>query len=145
MSLLYVQNLVPWREVEKWKCIHCGKCCSNLDVPVTYEDEKRLKKYGDVFTKGKIGLYLKKVRGECIFFRDGRCKIYSERPEACRRYPFYFRDSGDDSALFSVREVKIYVYVDLECNGVGSGKDVEKVIGEILKCLEFASVNTHTS
>ena len=135
MSLLYVQNIVPWRKVESWKCIHCGKCCSNLDVPVTYEDEKRLKKYGDVFTRGKIGLYLRKVGKNCIFYQDGDCKIYTDRPEACRRYPFYFRYFGSDEALFTIGKTEIYVYVDLECNGVGKGGNVEEAIKEILKSL----------
>ena len=126
-------QLIPWKNVEKWMCIRCGKCCSNLDVPVTYEDEKRLKEYGDVFTRGKIGLYLKTVGGRCVFFRDGQCTIYNKRPEACKRYPFYFRCFGDDDALFCVGDVRLYVYIDPECSGIGRGENVERVIVELLK------------
>ena len=130
-----MQNLIPWRRIKKWGCIRCGRCCSTLDIPVTFEEEERLKKYGSVFKRGKIGLYLRKKRGKCIFFKKGSCKIYEERPEACRRYPFYFRDLGEDEALFVKGEFRIYVYVDKECRGIGKGKNVEEVVEEIIRPL----------
>lgn len=89
-----------------------------------------MRKYGDVFRRGKIGVYLKK-NGWCVFF-DGKCRIYHERPEACRRYPFYFREKGDYEALYQYNNEKIYVYVDGNCSGVGLGEKVEKVIQRLL-------------
>jgi len=123
-------NLLPWRKVKRWVCIRCGRCCSSLDVPLTYREEERLRKYGDVFRRSKIGVYLKKD-DYCIFF-DGKCEIYVERPEACRRYPFYFREKGDDEAFYRYNSEKIYVYVDGSCSGVGKGEKVEKVIQRLL-------------
>lgn len=59
MNMSFGVNLLPWRRVKR--CIRCGKCCSSLDVPLTYEEEERLRKYGDVFRRGKIGVYLRKM------------------------------------------------------------------------------------
>ncbi len=132
-------DLIPWRRVKRWSCVRCGKCCSFLDVPLTYEEEGRLRKYGDVFRKGRIGVYLRrypKKDGCCIFF-DGKCKIYHERPEACRRYPFYLREKGEDEALYHYESGNVYVYIDRSCSGVGLGEKVEKVIQRLLKDLKF--------
>jgi len=109
-------QLIPWRELKGWNCIHCGRCCRSYDVPLTPEDEERLKKYGSVFRKGRVGLYLKKKKGKCVFRRD-KCRIYTERPVACRLYPFYVRFECSKDAYFN----GYYVYIDAECRGVDKG------------------------
>ncbi len=125
-------KLVPWKSVSGWRCVRCGKCCSELDVPVSDEEENRLKKYGNVFRRGKIGVYIKKVNGRCVFLRNNQCAIYDERPKACRRYPFYFRKKGDENALFIFKGKRFYVYVDADCKGLGMEGDVEEEIKRIL-------------
>jgi Fe-S-cluster containining protein len=141
--VLITEELVPWRKVERWVCVRCGQCCNTLDVPVTFEEEDRLRrKYGNVFKRGKIGLYLKKKNGRCIFFKNGVCKIYDDRPIACRKYPFYFRSSGEDSALFEYNGLKIYVYVDKNCKGFGKGRSVEEVIKDILSQIKLTSTSS---
>lgn len=34
-------------------------------------------------------LRIKKKDGKCIFFKDGKCSIYSVRPKICRIYPYW--------------------------------------------------------
>jgi hypothetical protein len=102
---------------------------------VTYDEEKKLRKYGDVFRAGKIGLYLKKLNERCIFFNNGKCLVYPERPEACRRYPFYLRESGDERALFVGHGKEFYVYVDIDCEGIGRGEKVERTIERLINRL----------
>ena len=121
------KDLIPWRVAGRWKCIRCGWCCNNLDVPVTIYDEERLRKYGDIFWKGKIGVYLKKINGRCIFYKDGECLIYEERPKACRNYPFYIRKQGDELARFG----NVYVYLDKNCRGIGKGRRIEEILNEL--------------
>lgn len=121
-------DLIPWRTAGRWKCVRCGWCCCNYDVPVTFEDEERLKKFGDVLWRGKIGVYLKKIDGKCIFYNDGECLIYEDRPIACRRYPFYIRRQGDYLAKFG----NVYVYLDKNCRGIGKGRRIEDVLNELL-------------
>ncbi|WP_202318863.1 YkgJ family cysteine cluster protein [Archaeoglobus neptunius] len=107
-------ELVTWKRVAGWRCRRCGKCCRDLDIMVTPEEERRLQKYGEVFERGKILTYLRKLNGKCIFLRGNTCTIYSERPMACVKYPFYFRLKGDAEAFFQ----GIYVYVDPSCPGL---------------------------
>jgi len=98
---------------------------------VTPEEEKRLKKYGDVFRKGKILVYLKKINGCCIFLDSGLCRIYEERPAACRRYPFYIRSKGCKESEFE----GTHIYIDKSCLGVIPGRpswDLKHKIYEIL-------------
>jgi len=104
-------QLVPWRKVEAWKCLRCGKCCTKLDVMVTPDEERRLEKYGDVFERGRVLVYLRKVKGRCIFLENGNCAIYPERPMACVKYPFYFKSKGDAESRFDVHPVRELFWV----------------------------------
>jgi hypothetical protein len=87
-------------------------------------------KYGDVFRRFKIGVYLKK-EGYCIFY-DGKCRIYAERPIACRKYPFYIRLKGSKEALFEFDCERYFVYIDKTCRGIGVGFKAEKVIRDLI-------------
>ena len=125
-------ELIPWRAVKKWRCVHCGYCCKEYDVPLSFEEEERLKVYGDVFTRGKLGVYLKKD-GTCVFRKNGKCAIYEIRPKACEKYPFFFREKGEKDAEFEFQGKKIFVYVDKNCKGIGKGEDVRREIEKILR------------
>lgn len=125
-------DLVPYRVFDRWSCIHCGYCCSEYDVPVSYEDERSLKKFGNIFMKGKIGVYLKKRNGKCIF-RKSNCKIYRFRPIACRKYPFYIRKNGNKDSLFIYNGKEYHIFVDRDCRGLGKGEKIEKAILTLLK------------
>jgi hypothetical protein len=127
---------VPWRKIKRWMCIHCGFCCSEYDVPVTLNDEVRLRKYGNVFKRGKIGLYLRKKKGKCVFRGKGGCKIYDERPMACKKYPFYIMRQGDQDSLFIYNGKVYHVFLDARCSGLGKGDDVEEEIRKLLRDLK---------
>ncbi|WP_457591067.1 YkgJ family cysteine cluster protein [Geoglobus sp.] len=128
-------ELVPYRRYERWACIHCGFCCSEYDVSLGYEDEKRLRRFGNVFHHGKIGVYLKKKNGKCVF-RKNRCKAYRFRPNACRKYPFYFRNEGSEESRFEFGGKVLHVFVDPKCRGLGKGERVENAILRILRQCE---------
>jgi hypothetical protein len=130
--LLPEENLIPWREVENWKCIMCGKCCRTLDVPVTMDEERELKRYGNVLRKHNIGVYLKRINDRCIFYEE-KCIIYPFRPIACKKYPFYFRKYGEKDSEFFDRGIKLHIYIDKECTGIGRGLAVEKILQLLLK------------
>jgi len=110
--MIELESLIPWRRVRGWKCVRCGFCCSTYDIPVSIDEEVRLRKYGNVFRKGKLGLYLKRKKGVCIFKAKWGCKIYDERPLACVLYPFYIRNTGEEEAKFTYNGVVYFVYLD---------------------------------
>ena len=97
---------------ENFRCIRCGNSC-RLIVKVSASDLKRISQAPHVKrTKFKMADYaepdafdpatgnhaLRHVNGGCVFLgQDGTeatCKIYEDRPEICRLYPFI-----GDSAL----------------------------------------------
>jgi hypothetical protein len=131
-------NLIPWKKVRGWSCIHCGFCCSEYDIPVTLEEEERLKKYGNVFKRGKIGLYLRKKRGTCVFRSKIGCRIYKDRPMACRKYPFYVKQQGNEDSLFIHDGMEHHVFLDARCSGLGRGDDIEEEIKKVLQVLKNA-------
>ncbi|AIY91021.1 YkgJ family cysteine cluster protein [Geoglobus acetivorans] len=128
-------DLAPYSEFRRWRCIHCGYCCREYDISLGYEDERILRKFGSVFSYGKIGVYLKRRNSKCIF-RKNRCKIYRFRPVACRKYPFYIRNSGDKRSEFMYNGKRYYILVDRNCRGLGMGEDIEKAIVRLLRWIE---------
>ncbi len=64
-------------------------------MPLTEEDLKRIESLGfsrEEFSvvDGKV-IRLRNVNGRCFFLsEDGKCRIYSHRPEGCRLYPAVF-------------------------------------------------------
>ena len=80
-----------------FKCKQCGECCRPI-VGLKKEDIKRIKTLGlkkkefAVYDK-EIKMYtLKQINNVCMFLRRQRdkftCKIYDQRPDICRKYPF---------------------------------------------------------
>jgi len=45
-------------------------------------------------TEVTFGWAVRRVAGDCIFYRDGSCQVYAERPWICRTYPFML--DGED-------------------------------------------------
>ncbi|MEM2121635.1 MAG: YkgJ family cysteine cluster protein [Candidatus Woesearchaeota archaeon] len=74
------------------KCLNCmfeTKCCK-IEPPFIFEFEKP--KFKDFllfknYKKNKIAL-IKKQGRTCVFLKNNRCKIYSNRPFNCRIFPF---------------------------------------------------------
>ena len=64
---------------------------------LTEEDVARIKslEYEDFYYEKGGFLYLKNVNGKCVFLdENGLCKIYENRPEGCRFYPFLYDPVG---------------------------------------------------
>ena len=103
-------------------CEECGgKCCIGESgyIWVNREEIKNIAKFLNLDVEEFMFEYLRKVdyryslkeikKGnsyECIFFEDGKCKIYEVRPTQCRTFPFwdFFKDD--------------YSYLLKECPGV---------------------------
>ena len=86
-------------------CKQCGKCCKAYTVKLSGSDIERIKKAGykkedfaekDDFdvTTGKYAL--KRENNQCMFLIqvDDKyfCQIYENRPEICRKYPFFEKE-----------------------------------------------------
>lgn len=87
-------------------CSGCGRCCRDLRVPLTLADARRLPASAVAWLtphevdmtgepesfvllpEGRRAMMLARVDGACVFLRGERCTVYSQRPSACRLYPF---------------------------------------------------------
>ena len=73
---------------------------------ITYAELKDNDKQTELYTKKPHGYYYDlaaggrilqlrtRMNGACLFFEKGSCRIYPERPLACRAYPFWFSERG---------------------------------------------------
>ena len=71
----------------KLSCVDCFKCCVNVYLPFyADDDEKRwLEYHGIEVIKNDIGTFIK-INNKCSKLKDGKCSIYEERPNVCRKY-----------------------------------------------------------
>ncbi len=71
----------------------CHACCLNTEMMLTNDDVERIELLGfrDFYEVRDGFLIMKNINGRCFFLcEDGRCRIYRDRPEGCRTYPFVF-------------------------------------------------------
>ncbi|MCD6155299.1 MAG: YkgJ family cysteine cluster protein [Candidatus Verstraetearchaeota archaeon] len=78
-----------------FKCMKCGKCCIETEMPLTRRDISRIESLGYKLDEFAIfnGKYyqLKNINGHCYFLdQKMKCKIYPYRPEGCRIYPVIY-------------------------------------------------------
>ena len=80
-----------------FKCLKCGLCCLETEMPLTWDDIRRIENLGyslkDFAVKNEDGIYvLRNVKGACFFLDKGSklCKIYPYRPMGCRIYPVIY-------------------------------------------------------
>lgn len=133
----------------RFACTDCGKCCTGAPgaVRVTEEEISRL---ADLVGLERVNFCEKYVRdfpagfasdeavhslprwslreqadGSCIFFREGRCSVYSARPAQCRAYPFWLKNLRNADAWRRTAEF---------CPGIGQGKLFEP--DDVLRELE---------
>jgi Fe-S-cluster containining protein len=71
------------------RCRECGGLCcrSFASVQISWDEYQRLKSLG----AGRLQLSLfgphrLEIDYDCEFLADGRCSIYEQRPEICRRF-----------------------------------------------------------
>ena len=97
---------------ENFKCNRfCGECCKKTFVILSNEDIKRIKNLGhkeddfleeDIFRKRRS--ILKKAKDGCVFLEKDKngmysCKIHNDRPDACKKYPFFTGNEKIKSCL----------------------------------------------
>jgi uncharacterized protein len=97
--------MVEFLNPATFKCTKCGECCR----PLVLVDETDIKRIEELGLKRKNFLdydpmnenasernILKQKNNVCMFLgRKGEeyyCKIYENRPQVCRVYPFYEQD-----------------------------------------------------
>ncbi len=74
---------------DDWRCRACdGVCCrSFVAVELTWAEYERLEALGarrlEFSLRGRHRLV---IDGGCEFLAGGRCGIYDDRPEVCRRF-----------------------------------------------------------
>lgn len=78
------------------KCNKCGDCCRVDHPTIALEEIEEIKKFGfdGFYEENKerpTGWMMKRVNEKCFFLgEDNLCKIYANRPLACRMYPYKF-------------------------------------------------------
>lgn len=114
-----------------FKCLRCGGCCLNTEMPLTKRDVERLKRLGyqaEDFAELRDGLLrLRNVDGRCFFYEPSSrsCKVYAHRPEGCRLYPFIYVEG-------------VGVTVDHECPAAPTAtpSDVKKRAAKVLRIVK---------
>lgn len=106
-----------------FQCTLCGKCCTRefndhaflLDADaemVKSLDESALvpapyyefcDRNGEFYVSGYA--IRANMDGTCHFLENGRCKIYEQRPQICRIYPYMLHREEDDEGVFDWRQI----------------------------------------
>lgn len=98
---------LPWyKEGLRFGCTGCGKCCTGapgyvwvteeeivamaeeLSMPIEDFVRQYVRLVGDDLSLREI-----EVDGEyaCVFLRGNKCSVYQNRPEQCRKFPWWPR------------------------------------------------------
>ncbi len=94
---------IPWyQDGLRFKCTGCGKCCTGSPGYVwVSEDEIKslaglLKISEEAFVKkytrrigNRLSLKEHSKNFDCIFLKDKKCLVYTDRPKQCRTYPWW--------------------------------------------------------
>ena len=137
------ESLVPWRLVEDWKCVLCGKCCINHRVPLLFEEYARIEpKYGPRSVEpGENKFYLRILpNGNCFFLRKrGKlfiCRIHEEKPYACRLFPFRISRMAkygySELSFFHYCGEAFHVYLEKKCQGIVLGEPSLEFTGRVI-------------
>ena len=135
---------VPWKQVNNWICLGCGKCCYRYAIQLKDDETAMIRKFfSDAVEERKGRIYLRKVGKKCIFQSGKSCALQplGLKPIACKIWPFYvstepIRDWDDRKyqSQFFCRGKEYFVYVNTNCYGVNKGiqSNLRKVISEII-------------
>ena len=125
-------NLINFKNGIRFECQGSGKCCvSRNSYGFVYLSDNDLKRFSKHFklsikkfkenycevTDGFIHLLEKpELDGNCIFLKNKKCSVYSNRPSQCRTWPFWNENMN----------VKIWNEdISNNCPGVGKGKIIK--------------------
>ncbi len=97
-------------------CTQCGNCCKSLRSSVSETEIQKLSKLSKL-TKEKFETncveyddsesekFLKDT--PCIYLKNKKCSIYSERPQDCRSYPHLHKSSFTSRTLGVIENLDI--------------------------------------
>ncbi|MFQ6043550.1 MAG: YkgJ family cysteine cluster protein [Candidatus Poribacteria bacterium] len=135
---------VPWKQVNNWLCLGCGKCCYRYAIQLKDDEAAMIRKFwSDAVEERRGRIYLRKVGKKCLFQSGQSCALQplGLKPIACKIWPFYFStvpiidwDSSNYQSQFLCRGKEYFVYVNTSCYGVNRGtqSNLRKVISEII-------------
>ncbi len=120
-------------------CSNGGRCCSSFDrinAPVLNNEEmikiREILNSNNFYEIVDKKIYIMKLNNnKCIFWRNGRCSIYKNRPLDCRLYPFDIikKDSKYYLVLYQLDCISDYKIVeDFNC--------IDNLIDEIKPWIE---------
>jgi len=93
----------PWYQKGlNFKCTGCGKCCTGTPgfVWVNEEEMEKMALFLKISVEDFKKRYVRKVGSrysltelkknyDCVFLKEGKCKVYLARPTQCKTYPFW--------------------------------------------------------
>lgn len=99
------------KRISKFTKLTPDKFAKYDDICSDPEEQKELMKehdhsYFEYTDKGRVPQLKSNKKGECIFFKDKKCEIYSVRPLICRIFPIGFRKEKDGTRIFIEEEDK---------------------------------------
>jgi Fe-S-cluster containining protein len=96
---------------EEINCLDCGNCCRTLSPRITHLDIQRMASALRIKAQDVEDKYLRMDEDDDYVFRtspcpflmdDNSCRIYDNRPKACREYPHTNRKK-----FFQIRELTL--------------------------------------
>ena len=135
---------IPWKQVNSWICLGCGKCCYRYAIQLQDDEAAMIRKFcSDAVEERKGRIYLRKVGEKCLFQSGKSCALQplGLKPMACKIWPFYVStvplsdwDNSKYQAQFLCRGKEFFAYVNTNCYGVNRGtkSNLRKVISEII-------------
>ena len=100
-----------FQEGLRFKFTGCGQCCTGSPgyVWVSEEEIAALAKHLNMTEEKFVKLYTRRVGNrlslkehpktfDCVFLKDKKCLVYTDRPQQCRTYPWWPENlSSEDS------------------------------------------------
>ncbi len=125
----------------RFECTGCGQCCTGapgtvfMNAPTADRIAAHLKLTRAAFLKAyayplRDGHSLReKPNGDCVFYADNKCAIYSVRPTQCRTYPFWPENLRSEAAWRRTCG---------ECPGIGGGRahGREEILARVQESLD---------
>lgn len=94
-----------------YSCHNCTACCKGQILSLEMNEYNKILRMSDKITKNliqtksariDIGIYELPLDPECPLLLNNKCKIYNNRPDACKRYPFEFYPLGQEIEIHLV-------------------------------------------
>jgi Fe-S-cluster containining protein len=67
-------------------CDKCSDCCTNVQFELFSEDHERWARLHDLKVVSNDGRKFVRFDVPCTKLKKGRCTIYEERPQMCKRF-----------------------------------------------------------